>query len=404
MNILFYCPEYPPAKNGGIGSVTKIVAEGLVNRGHKVFVVGSYRADYPYLGSGEHPKYQIINGVEIYSLFHFTYIKLLDGIWLRAIRRLYRIFWVEDLLSRRAIRKVEDFIKKLVKLGNIDVVEFPDYYNLLVPLKKSIKLKKFNAPTVLRVHGSNSFVQFYRQGHIPEITKINDTNHFNRCDLILSVSDFSKSFMEDQLSIGKPNKVIYNPIEDSMFNRILTSPTNNHILFFGTVSEGKGVFSLLKAFNRVVAEFPQIQLIVVGAGDIDNSKQYLTSNSINNVQFKGFLPKEEVLKEIQNAYICVLPSYFENFSMAALEVLASGRTLIYTNRCSGPELIEDFKNGILINPDDDREIADRIIYLLRNPVINNAISKQGYTDCRNRFSESVILSQLEEEYQMLINS
>ena len=42
MKILFYCNEYPPYPTGGIGSVTKIVAEELVKRGHEIFVVGYY--------------------------------------------------------------------------------------------------------------------------------------------------------------------------------------------------------------------------------------------------------------------------------------------------------------------------------------------------------------------------
>ena len=42
MNLLYYCSEYPPYKSGGIGTVTKIVAEELVRRGHNVSVIGYY--------------------------------------------------------------------------------------------------------------------------------------------------------------------------------------------------------------------------------------------------------------------------------------------------------------------------------------------------------------------------
>lgn len=39
MNILYLCDEYPPAKTGGIGTVTKVVAEAMVQKGHTVYVL-----------------------------------------------------------------------------------------------------------------------------------------------------------------------------------------------------------------------------------------------------------------------------------------------------------------------------------------------------------------------------
>ena len=66
MNILFSCDEYPPVKSGGIGTVTKIVAEELARRGHRVYVVSGVLPEVTL------PAYTIDNGVRIYRLSYFS--------------------------------------------------------------------------------------------------------------------------------------------------------------------------------------------------------------------------------------------------------------------------------------------------------------------------------------------
>ena len=69
MNILFSCDEYPPIKSGGIGVVTKTVAEELVKRGHRAFVVSGWPwgEKLPYVSK--------INGVDIYRLSYFQWLR-----------------------------------------------------------------------------------------------------------------------------------------------------------------------------------------------------------------------------------------------------------------------------------------------------------------------------------------
>ena len=110
------------------------------------------------------------------------------------------------------------------------------------------------------------------------------------------------------------------------------------------------------------------------------------------------------MEEIDKSLFCVLPSYFENFSMAALEVLARHKALIYTNRASGSELIENNVNGLLVNPDDPMEIAGKMRLLLSDVDLRNRLSNNGYEMCRQRFSTSVIIPQIESYYVDVIET
>ena len=233
---------------------------------------------------------------------------------------------------------------------------------------------------------------------------------------ISAVSEFSKQFVTDYLSA--PNQqveVIYNPLEDHLFGQTTeqfssSSPSKGRcpqdggvsILFIGKINEAKGVYSIIRAFNRLAEVHPDARLRIIGEGDIPRAQSMVEFPE--RVCFTGYLHRDKVIKEIDNASFCVLPSYFENFSMAALEVLARRRALIYTNRASGAELIEDGADGLLIDPDNTEQMVEKMELLLNDVDLRNRLAENGYTMCRRRFSTEVIIPQIEQYYQRIIKS
>jgi glycosyltransferase involved in cell wall biosynthesis len=109
------------------------------------------------------------------------------------------------------------------------------------------------------------------------------------------------------------------------------------------------------------------------------------------------------MNEIDNAFLCVLPSYFETFAMAAMEVAARGRALLFSEINTGKELIDDGKTGWLIHPDNTEHIADTIIYAFEHPEETSQIARAGYEKCKSEFSTEVIIPQLERYYQNIID-
>lgn len=104
MNILYLCDEYPPAKTGGIGTVTKVVAEAMVQKGHTVYVLSGRPAGHalPYETS--------INGVIVYRL---TYFKILlplfkmperyKNIAINILRKVGAMLFLQKKLSGKMI-------------------------------------------------------------------------------------------------------------------------------------------------------------------------------------------------------------------------------------------------------------------------------------------------------------
>ncbi|MDO4725894.1 MAG: glycosyltransferase family 4 protein [Porphyromonadaceae bacterium] len=403
MNILYYCDEYPPYKNGGIGRVVKLIAEEMAQKGHTVFVAGDYTTSSNKTSPSE---YSFEKGVHIYRLSKANQkkdflLKILKFINIILIKELS---FVQFLIAKRKVRIKENYIERIIQIHKIDILEIPDYQDeVLHGLNRSIKFKHYTVPTIIRVHGSCSFIEYYRSGKIKNSILQNDKNHFLRADCICAVSNFSADFVKNYLT-GKQPDVIYNPIESLFFNKNIENSPTNTILFFGKIIETKGVFGLIKAFNLIADKYPNIQLKFIGTGDIDKIKSLTDMRYSNRVFFEDFMPKEQIIKEIDASLFCVLPSYFENFSMAALEVLGRSKALIYTERASGKELITNGVNGLLVNPEDINQIAKIMSFLIENPNKREELGNAGYLMCKERFSTDVIIPKIEDYYLKLINN
>ena len=392
MNILYYCDEYPPARNGGIGTVVKLVAEAMSQRGHKVVVVGKY-----WKGRGR-KTVERINGVTIIRWHKGSYnsIATLPLTLCRSERSRQR-------KAQRVFAKTQSLLEKVIARYSIDIVEVPDYVDDFIHYNGLKTLEwKSNAPKVIRVHGSVSFLNHYLKGKPDEDKIKQDRSYFDQSDAIYAVSEFSKKYVTEYLCQRKEVGVIYNPIEEHWFKQSAENEDSHTILYFGKIAKMKGVFSLIKAFNLVAAEFPDARLKLIGNGNPEQAKELVEPRFSDRVEFAGFIPQEHIIEEIDNALFCALPSYFENFSMAALEVLARHRALIYTNRTSGPELIEDGVNGLLVDPDNIGQIAERMHLLLSDAGLRNSLAENGFEMCRERFSTAVIIPQMEAYYNDLI--
>ena len=392
MNILYYCEEYPPVRNGGIGTVVKLVAEAMSRRGHKVVVVGKY-----WEGNGISTK-ERINGVDIirwhkrrYNSFILRLCSFIGTPKAKAIK------------SQLVFSRTQRLLKKTVNQYSIDIVELPDYVDDFIHCN-SLRVTQWScpAPKIIRVHGSVSFLLHYLQGSPKERTIEQDRAFFCQAEAVYAVSRFSKEYVEHYLCPERDVRVIYNPIEEQWFRANKEEKSSQTILFFGKIAKMKGVFSLVKAFNLIADDFLSIRLKLIGSGDVESVKKLVEPQFSDRVVFEGFLPQDRIMEEIDNALFCVLPSFFENFSMAALEVLARRRTLIYTDRASGSELIDDGVNGLLVDPDNVGQLAEKMRLLLSNPDLRYRLAENGYKMCKQRFSTEIILPQIETFYEEVI--
>lgn len=397
MKILLLCDEYPPYPTGGIGTVVKNIAEQLVKNGNSVYVVGYYRKN------SHLEKYSIINGVHIYR-YDAQYNR---NIITKNIFKILKKYGLANYFIQKEVNFFEQKIQEIIKNNQIDIFEITDYYLFNNIATRKLIFKKFPIPTVLRIHGCVSFIQD-NLGKVKSISKENDNLHFQRCDYISAVSSFSLKYIEENFDTNffKGKCIIYNPIEDEFLNKKYNTNNNNNnndILFVGKLTESKGCYALIKVFNRVAYKFPNINLSLIGGGDIEFAKSLLNKDLYNRVRFYGHRNRDFVLKSIDQCLFACIPSFFETFGMVAIEVMARGKTVIYTNRTVGPEIVSDNYNGFLVDPTNLSHIEEKITILLSDKDKLSSMSLNAYKTVASKFVMSKIIIEVETFYKSILN-
>jgi glycosyltransferase involved in cell wall biosynthesis len=103
-------------------------------------------------------------------------------------------------------------------------------------------------------------------------------------------------------------------------------------------------------------------------------------NLNKNVELKNSMPREELLVYLNKAKVFVLNTSFESFSFQVVEAMNAGVPVITTNIGNLPEIINNNEEGILVEPNNKKQIIEAIEKIekddnFRNHIIINARQK-----------------------------
>jgi glycosyltransferase involved in cell wall biosynthesis len=375
LSICFLCSEYPPAIHGGIGSFTRLLARSLVERGHRIRVLGAYR-DLPL------PTTENDRGVHV---FRIPEPKGRAG-WIRARLNLWRTVneWARD--------------------GEIDLVEIPDYE------ASAAFWPALPIPVISRLHGSITY--FAREMNRPVQTRhlILDGRALRRSDAWCSCSAYTLERTQHIFDIAKRNSTVIHNFAELPQARVNFTRASKKAVFTGTVVRKKGVIPLIRSWSIVNAAHPDAELHIYGkdsrTDDGSSMCGYLRSlvdaNAAQTIHFHGHVGVDRVTAALRESRVAVFPSYAEAFSLAPLEAMANGCPTIYTRRGSGPELIRHGRDGLLVDPDNSAELAQAMIDLLGNDQLAITLAASGFERVRSTFSREAIVPRNEAFYASCI--
>ena len=127
------------------------------------------------------------------------------------------------------------------------------------------------------------------------------------------------------------------------------------ILFVGGVGQRKGIKYLLQAFERLRG--PGVELTV--AGPLPADPHPLTPYR-EMVRFTGRLDQAQIIQEMQQSHVLVLPSVFEGFGLVIVEAMATGMPVITSTHSAGPEILREGVDGFVLEPDDVDGLTERL--------------------------------------------
>lgn len=151
--------------------------------------------------------------------------------------------------------------------------------------------------------------------------------------------------LRDELNIDRKNKVILN---------------------VASLTDHKGQCYLLDAMLDVAREIPEVRLLIVGTGELEESlkKQAQELAIDDKVMFLGF--RNDVGSLLQLCDLFVMSSHLEGLCTSALDAMANERALVITDAGGLPEVLGDCDAGIIVPAKDPQKLGSAIIELLKD--------------------------------------
>ncbi len=178
-------------------------------------------------------------------------------------------------------------------------------------------------------------------------------------------------------------------------------PHRRDILFTGRLSEEKGIFPLIQAWERL--KVTDRTLYIMGDGPLRQSlEDYVKEHHLTNITFTGFIPHEEQAKIRHRCGLSIAPSLWdETFGMIVLESWIH-KTPIIVTPCGGlPELIAHGKNG-WISPDSSvKSLVETLQKAIHSEHQWNDMGMHGFHTLSSRYSIQTWLTQISSLFNKL---
>jgi len=163
-----------------------------------------------------------------------------------------------------------------------------------------------------------------------------------------------------------------------------------YILYAGTISQRKGAYTLAKAAGEIFDEFSDVNLVYAGKTADENTEAQLRTlighQHDKRVHFVGLVSRDTVLAMMSKAEVFAFPSTLETFGLVIAEAMLQGAPTICCDVGPCPEFVENNISGILVPPDDPKEVARAVRKVLSDREFADRLAANGKSEIIKRFS------------------
>lgn len=262
-------------------------------------------------------------------------------------------------------------VRELRRADVVHVFSASYFSFLLAPLPAVLVAKALGKPVVLN----------YRSGEAPD--------HLQRSPVARRVlrtverNAVPSRFLHDVFArFGIRSEIIPNIVDLDRFAYRTRSPLRPYILSTRNFEGLYNVACTLRAFRLVQDVYPEARLTLVGGGSLEPELGRLSSElGLRHVTFAGRVSPDEIWRYYAEADIYLQTPNIDNMPASVLEAFASGCAVVSTNAGGVPAILEDRVHGHLVDVDDHRAAADRILELLADPQAADRLTAAARESC-----------------------
>ena len=399
MRILMFGWEFPPRMSGGLGTACFGMTAALAGLGHRItfvlpqpgeasaapFLEIVSAADCPEAdrrkgepAPAQQPAIRPVPSLLSPYLTGESYREMYLSEGKRFPER--RGVYGHDLIAEvtRYGRAGGAFAREL----SFDIIHAHDW--MTVPAALNAR-RISGKPVVLHVHS----LEYDRSGdNVNPAIRAIEQEGLDQADRIIAVSHRTRRMIEELYGTD-PGKidVVYNAVTRAEAGRIYraerrgTPRSDKMVLYLGRITFQKGPDYFIEAAALVLKALPEARFVMAGAGDMMGQMiELVGARGIGNrFHFTGFLQGEEIERIFSLSDLYVMPSVSEPFGISPLEAMLYDVPVIISRQSGVAEIL---KHALKVDFWDVRDIAGKIIAVLKYPVLAGAMTEKAREELR----------------------
>ena len=192
--------------------------------------------------------------------------------------------------------------------------------------------------------------------------------------IVLSESVRRKVMMRFSLPAEKVATIPAGVNTSKFHPRNVSTDMERYILFVGSLEPRKNLFGLLKVWDEIKGQHPNISLLVAGtSGSAFRKLSYPLS--ADRVRWIGYVPEMDLPALYAGADLFIFPSFDEGFGLPVLEAMACGTPVLASNGGALPEVVGDA--GVIFDLSNSSALASLISECLSNARLRASLREKG---------------------------
>ncbi len=398
LRICLLSSAYPPARFGGVGRHTHLMAQGLFECGHRVHVITR----------GDREQTSFYDGAFVHEI----------PCRRNRYRRYRRLPALYDSLNYS--HDVHDEVKRLILNEGIQVVDSPMWL-----IEGLVTAVSGVIPVAVRLQTAHRQISALERNHDEALRLMGEMEQ--------ALLEYASHLIPNSWATLKNARKIYGispeenhvtviphgiiPVPDEKIRPFDLGRTDDTltVLYVGRLEKRKGVLDLFEAIPLVVDRIPSAEFIIVGSDNSQNDgfrrrtgmnyPSYFAEcypSFVSKVLFTGRVSDQELETYYQSSDLFVAPSLYESFGLVYLEAMNYAKPVIGGRAGGVPEVIEDGVTGLLSEPGDSGSLAEAIVKLLISPVQLYEMGIAGRDRLLERFTYLQMAKRFAQAYRSMV--
>ncbi len=402
MRVLMFGWEFPPAISGGLGTACFGITRGLTELGQEViFVLPRIKdkinhARMKFLAAEEYPFSEWGEATSFGAVWENLKVRIVDS----ALSPYMNEKQYQSLLIKGDHKGASNFamsgtygpnlLAEIWRYGKVaegiaqqekfDIIHGHDWTSVLACVRAQ---KISGKPYVYHAHA----LEFDRSGeNINQIVYDMEKYGMETADHVIAVSHYTKENIIRRYGLS-PEKitVVHNAVsrgESEVLARTNKKEGEKLVLFLGRITFQKGPDYFVEAASLVLQSMTGVHFAMAGAGDMmpQMIEKVAGLQMGSHFHFTGFLQGQDVERIFAMSDLYVMPSVSEPFGISPLEAMLYDVPVIISRQSGVAEILH---HALKVDFWNVRELADKMIALLRHPSLGDEMSARAREELKN---------------------